>query len=40
MFAQEFDCQFVETVDQVFSSESVEAIFHDADSEIPALLGV
>lgn len=40
MFAQEFDCQFVEACDQIFSTESVEAIFHDADSEIPCLLGV
>jgi hypothetical protein len=40
MFAQEFDCQFVEAVDQVFSTESVEAIFHDCDSELPALLGI
>jgi hypothetical protein len=40
MFAQEFGCEFVEAVDQVFSTDSIEAIFHDADSEIPALLGV
>ena len=39
-FAQEYDCCFVEAVDQVFSTESIEAIFHDADSEIPALIGV
>jgi hypothetical protein len=40
MFAQEFDCQFVEAMDQVFSSESVAAIFEGSDSELPALLGV
>jgi Terminase large subunit, T4likevirus-type, N-terminal len=40
MFAQEFDCQFVEAVDQVFSTESIEAIFQGADSELPALTGI
>jgi hypothetical protein len=39
-YAQEFLCEFVEAIDQVFSSESIESIFHDADSEIPALIGV
>ena len=41
-FAQEFECAFVEAIDQVFSTESIEAMFHDEGFEdsLPALIGV
>ena len=42
LFGQEFECDFVEAVDQVFSSESIDAMFHDDgfDDSLPALMGV
>jgi Terminase large subunit, T4likevirus-type, N-terminal len=42
LFGQEFECDFVEAIDQVFSSESIDAMFHDDGFEdsLPALMGV
>jgi hypothetical protein len=37
MFAQEMDCDFVEAVDQVFSTESIEAAYQ---SDFTALTGI
>ncbi|HEV3311520.1 MAG TPA: terminase family protein [Chloroflexota bacterium] len=36
-YCQEYECEFVEAIDQVFSTESILAMF---DSDVPALAGV
>jgi hypothetical protein len=43
LYAQEFDCEFVEMIDQVFSTESIDAAFTDDDPDaaaLPALEGI
>jgi hypothetical protein len=37
-YAQEYECQFVEALDQLFSSESIDAIFTDV-GDVPMLAG-
>jgi hypothetical protein len=38
MFAQEHECEFIEAEGQVFSAESIEAVFRDT-GDMPVLLG-